>query len=38
MLALGFEGDLAVCGEVDATDVVPLMEGDLITLGSLPTP
>ena len=38
MLALGFEGDLGVCGEVDAMDVVPLMGGDLITLGSLATP
>jgi 2-phosphosulfolactate phosphatase len=32
MLALGFESDLAVCAEVDATAVVPLMEGDRITL------
>ncbi|HEX9900334.1 MAG TPA: 2-phosphosulfolactate phosphatase [Candidatus Methylomirabilis sp.] len=33
MLALGFEGDLAVCAEVDATDVVPLMQGARITPG-----
>jgi 2-phosphosulfolactate phosphatase len=33
MLALGFEADLAVCAELDATDVAPLMKGDRITLG-----
>lgn len=33
ILALGFEADLAVCAELDATDVVPLMEGQRITLG-----
>jgi 2-phosphosulfolactate phosphatase len=32
MLALGFEADLAVCAEVDATGVVPQMEGERITL------
>jgi phosphosulfolactate phosphohydrolase-like enzyme len=32
MLALGFEADLAVCAEVDVTTVVPLMQGDRITL------
>jgi hypothetical protein len=32
MLALGFEGDLAVCAELDATAVVPRMEGQRITL------
>ena len=32
MLALGFEADLAVCAELDATDVVPLMQGNRITL------
>jgi len=34
MLALGFEGDLGVCAELDATAVVPLMQGDRITLDS----
>jgi hypothetical protein len=28
MLALGFEADLAVCDELDATGVVPLMQDD----------
>jgi phosphosulfolactate phosphohydrolase-like enzyme len=32
MLALGFEADLAVCAELDATGVVPQMEGERITL------
>jgi 2-phosphosulfolactate phosphatase len=32
MLALGFEADLAVCAELDATAVVPLMQGARITL------
>jgi len=32
MTAQGFEGDLAGCGELDATDMVPLMEGERITL------
>ena len=32
MPALGSEADLAVCVELDATDVVPLMEGKRITL------
>jgi 2-phosphosulfolactate phosphatase len=34
MLAMGFEADLAVCAELDATAVVPLMQGDRITLDS----
>ena len=34
MLALGFEADLAVCAELDATGVVPLMQGNRITLDS----
>jgi 2-phosphosulfolactate phosphatase len=34
MLALGFEADLAVCAELDATAVVPLMQGARITLDS----
>lgn len=38
MLALGFEADLAVCAEVDATAKVPLMEGERITLGCPSTP
>jgi 2-phosphosulfolactate phosphatase len=38
MLALGFEADLAICAELDATDVVPLMQGDLITLNRPRTP
>ena len=33
MLPLGFESDLEVCAELDATDVVPTMEGGRITLG-----
>jgi phosphosulfolactate phosphohydrolase-like enzyme len=32
MTAQGFEEDLAVCGELDATDMVPLMQGARITL------
>ena len=38
MLALGFEGDLAVCAKLDATDVIPLMLGDRITLDRPTTP
>ncbi len=38
MLALRFEDDLAVCAELDATAVVPLMAGDRITLDSPSTP
>jgi hypothetical protein len=38
MLALGFEADLAVCVELDATDVVPRMEGERITLDYRATP
>ena len=37
ILALGFEGDLAVCAELDATAVVPLMAGDRITLNRVAT-
>ncbi len=37
MLALGFEGDLAVCAELDATAVVPLMQGARITLDRVAT-
>ncbi len=37
MLALGFERDLAVCAELDATAVVPLMAGDRITLDRVAT-
>jgi 2-phosphosulfolactate phosphatase len=33
MLALGFEADLAVCAELDVTNVVPQMEAGRITLG-----
>ena len=32
ILAMGFEGELAVCAELDATDVVPRMEDSRITL------
>jgi 2-phosphosulfolactate phosphatase len=38
MLALGFEADLAVCAELDATAVVPVMEGERITLDRPTTP
>lgn len=38
MLALGFDGDLSVCAELDATDVVPLMRRDRITLHSPSSP
>ncbi len=37
MLALGFEADLAECAELDATAVVPLMQGDRITLDRVAT-
>lgn len=38
MLALGFEADLAVCAELDATAMVPLMQGDRITLDTPAAP
>lgn len=38
MLTLGFEGDLEVCAEVDATRVVPLMAGVRITLDTPAAP
>ena len=38
MLALEFEADLAVCAELDATAVVPLMLGNHITLGAPAAP
>jgi len=38
MLALGFEADLAVCAELDATAVVPLMQGARITLDTPKAP
>ncbi len=31
--ALGFYRDLAMCAELDATDVVPLMQDARVTLG-----
>ena len=34
MLALGFGPDLTMCAELDATEVVPVMEGERITLDS----
>ena len=38
MLAMGFGPDLAMCAEVDVTDVVPRMEGGRITLARPATP
>jgi hypothetical protein len=38
MLTLGLKAGLAVCAEIDATDVVLLMQGARITLGTPAAP